>query len=1067
MKNNQQYYLNKNKCVSLPHRSDCDYLKISNFLSEYETDWEKQQVLDNLGITQLLNTEIQKIVEEHYYEFQYNYNLLDDRYVKKDDVYYPKYVTFGDTSSTGSGGGGTSTGNSSGTGTNSGNGTNSENSGSYANQGPLEPIQNYVNIVIDNKLSVTSVNPVQNKVITAALATKANVTDLENLITLDNLSGYLSGYQRILEAGYGIKIEGNKISTNLDLNPFIITDSLPQTGVLNKIYLAPDPQSGQYSQHIYTVEEGWKELGVQQTLEIDLSGYLSKTEASQTYLTLETEASRNYLTLTRADTRYLKKGEGGVSYEYLRDVLKYYLKKSDVPYEQEESEENPSEGGSESGSGVPTYWEIDYEYVVDEVLSRMGNASQGLTIAIDNILNENSSNVVTNKAIVQGLNLKQNLLTPGKGISINNGVISTTIDISTKQDALTAGDGITIENGVISSTFDTSVYEFIDVFPENPSSNKLYLRQENGSDYRVYIYVNDQWRAKGLINLGMDVSKYLNKTEASETYLSKTDASSTYATKQELSGYTLQLDNTLSSESENAVQNKVIYAALQTKISANDVSTLYVSKEELSSSSYVSETYLSQNYVSKTALTEELSSYTKNLVLKTINGNSLYGEGNIRIALTVDATVTSTSNNAVSGKAVYNFVTSELQSLQSPLTAGYGIKIEDDVISVTLDSVNPFIIADSRPNIQDAIPNKLYLIKDGQSYKQYQVENGEWVDKGTLDFNIDLSEYLKVSDASSFLTSQDIINLQDWTTLNFVEITDLYTIDNGTGSTPSGSGSGSSSGSGSGESGSGSGSGESINYINPRYTTNIQDTVRTNVAVGNIPVNTAVTSLKNRTFSELFDMILFNESWNDPNYHHTLNMSNSTSTVKVGSVMEAPSNINLVWNSSITPQGSITSTLYVKGPNDSTFVPYEIGNTYDAPGNYIFKLDYSYPTGYYTITSNYGNTRQVTVPSNSGSLQLTIKATYPWYLNEVEQTLVPINNNYSETDIQLTGSPSIAIPGENSTCTIQADLGLGYMNVNWTKTTEVRNGVTYSVWTKPDSYLQSVKHKITFNIYMT
>jgi hypothetical protein len=39
------------------------------------------------------------------------------------------------------------------------------------------------------------------------------------------------------------------------------------------------------------------------------------------------------------------------------------------------------------------------------------------------------------------------------------------------------------------------------------------------------------------------------------------------------------------------------------------------------------------------------------------------------------------------------------------------------------------------------------------------------------------------------------------------------------------------------------------------------------------------------------------------------------------------------------------------------------------------------------------------------------------------------------------------------------------MDVNWTQTTEVRNGVIYSVWTKEDAYLQDVKHKITFTIY--
>jgi hypothetical protein len=35
---------------------------------------------------------------------------------------------------------------------------------------------------------------------------------------------------------------------------------------------------------------------------------------------------------------------------------------------------------------------------------------------------------------------------------------------------------------------------------------------------------------------------------------------------------------------------------------------------------------------------------------------------------------------------------------------------------------------------------------------------------------------------------------------------------------------------------------------------------------------------------------------------------------------------------------------------------------------------------------------------------------------------------------------------------------------NWTRTTTEKNGIIYSVWTKPDAYLQNVEHKITFNI---
>ena len=46
---------------------------------------------------------------------------------------------------------------------------------------------------------------------------------------------------------------------------------------------------------------------------------------------------------------------------------------------------------------------------------------------------------------------KQDVLSPGEGISLEDNTISCTLDISGKQDKLTAGDGITISDNVISA----------------------------------------------------------------------------------------------------------------------------------------------------------------------------------------------------------------------------------------------------------------------------------------------------------------------------------------------------------------------------------------------------------------------------------------------------------------------------------------------------------------------------------------------------------------------------------------------------------------------------------------
>jgi len=49
-----------------------------------------------------------------------------------------------------------------------------------------------------------------------------------------------------------------------------------------------------------------------------------------------------------------------------------------------------------------------------------------------------------------------------------------------------------------------------------------------------------------------------------------------------------------------------------------------------------------------------LSSVSINL--KTVNGQSLLGTGNVQITFPVDTTVTENGSNAVSGRAVYQYV---------------------------------------------------------------------------------------------------------------------------------------------------------------------------------------------------------------------------------------------------------------------------------------------------------------------------------------------------------------------------------------------------------------------------
>lgn len=118
------------------------------------------------------------------------------------------------------------------------------------------------------------------------------------------------------------------------------------------------------------------------------------------------------------------------------------------------------------------------------------------------------------------------------------------------------------------------------------------------------------------------------------------------------SGTNITVDTTLSSTSTNPVQNKVLYAALNNKLDKNGTAT-YAARD--SSGNIISSTY---------ARKSELSSY-----VKSINNVKPDSAGNVNIStggggsgtnITVDTTLSSTSNNAIANKAVYAALNNKL-----------------------------------------------------------------------------------------------------------------------------------------------------------------------------------------------------------------------------------------------------------------------------------------------------------------------------------------------------------------------------------------------------------------------
>lgn len=262
-----------------------------------------------------------------------------------------------------------------------------------------------------------------------------------------------------------------------------------------------------------------------------------------------------------------------------------------------------------------------------------------------------------------------------------------------------------------------------------------------------------------------------------------------------------------------------------------------------------------------------------------------------------------------------------------------------------------------------------------------------------------------------------------------------------------------------------SSSGEGSTPVENNYNPTLDSSTEVTNEIGSIKAGSTLADLAGKSYSEIIDAMLVNEIWNDPGYKHNISLGNVTSLVKVGSSVVIPV-ITAVWNSNIQS-------------NNAKSITYDLTKTilgssetvYNKSGNSTFVLTYSYPEGYYDIVSNLGNTKRITVPSKTNAtISKTVIATYPWFINTIEQALVAIGDSKT-IEIELTGSPSIKVPFTNSTVTIQADLGFGWMDVNWDVNIDNTNlggavdeTVPYKVYSKSDSYSNSVKHKITINL---
>ena len=344
------------------------------------------------------------------------------------------------------------------------------------------------------------------------------------------------------------------------------------------------------------------------------------------------------------------------------------------------------------------------------------------------------------------------------------------------------------------------------------------------------------------------------------------------------------------------------------------------------------------------------------------------------------------------------------------------------------------IIASSIQTVKDYVDNQLT-----NYYNKEEIDN-IIIEGGNID--IDLSSYVKKVDLErDYAKKSDIPTIPTFKTINGQSIIGEgdITIESsgGDGSTP----------------------------VESNYNPTLDSSTQVTTEIGSIKPGSTLADLAGKSYSEIIDAMLVNEVWNDPRYVHTVSLGNVISLVKVGSSVVTPA-IIAVWNNNIQSNSTKTITY-----NLAKTILGSSETVYNKSGNSTFVLTYSYPEGYYDIVSNLGNTKRITVPSKTNAvISKTVTATYPWFINNTEQVLVAIGDTKT-IEVELTGSPSIKVPFTNSTVTIQADLGFGWMDVDWNVSTDNSNlggaideTVPYKVYSKPDSYASSVKHRITINL---
>lgn len=638
-------------------------------------------------------------------------------------------------------------------------------------------------ITVDTTLDADSTNAIQN----AAVTTRFNTTSesISNLqIKADNnesnISTLTNSKQDKLISGTNIKTVNNTSllgSGNISIPVITVDSAISKTStnpVQNKVIsTALDTKQNKLtsSDTIFTLKDATNTMQVKYGNTVVSSSLILSTQDGigldvnfDTINSTSTKAVMSKTIYSYLTTNYAKKLD--------------YVAKSDVEDHFDVNSTNPIQNAiistwvNSTSNTLSTYLTR-----LDSLDSSVSDINQNITSLESNKVDKDALNTLNGKSLLGGKNMTYDTALSGTSTNaVQNKVINTAL--ATKQDKLTSSTSLFSFKD--SNTTTAIKYESTLV-----SSSLITSTQTGGTGLDVSFgnITSDSTKAVMGKTIYTELSKKQNKLVSGTSI--KTINNTSILGSGNISIPIITVDSAITSGSTNAVQSGAVYTANQNL--ANTVNTYHTELND-----------------KITDLYDKLNTKQATLVsgtnIKTINGNSILGSGNITIesggggtSVTVDDNINSTSENPVQNKVIYSallnkqdkidFDNSDVYSSTQPNGVGVHLRTSGVTAGTYGPSANttgssviiPKITVDNKGRITSAGNTTFSNINAVAATKASQDGSGNVITSTyrTISDSYSISDMKKLFDGNAAFGTR-IPSNSDLNTANYITIGNYY-----------------------------------------------------------------------------------------------------------------------------------------------------------------------------------------------------------------------------------------------------------------------------------------------------